>query len=75
MTTSSQEWFTVEEAAAYLRVSRRTVYKLVEEGRLPAYRIGAERHRRFRREDLDRVPTLITADELRQDTEGKADAA
>ncbi|MBI4187683.1 MAG: helix-turn-helix domain-containing protein, partial [Chloroflexi bacterium] len=49
-------WFTVEEAAEYLCVSKRTVYKLTQEGRLPAFRIGEERHRRFRKEDLDRVP-------------------
>jgi excisionase family DNA binding protein len=52
----TKEWFTVEEAAEYLRVSRRTIYKLTREGRLPAFRIGQERHRRFRKEDLDRVP-------------------
>jgi excisionase family DNA binding protein len=57
-----QEWFTVDEAAAYLRVSRRTVYKLVEEGRLQAYVIGHERHRRFRRGDLDCVPRATTPD-------------
>jgi excisionase family DNA binding protein len=51
-----QEWFTVEEAAEYLRVSKRTIYKLTEEGRLPAFRIGKERHRRFRKEDLNKVP-------------------
>jgi excisionase family DNA binding protein len=52
----SQEWFTVEEAAEYLRVSRRTIYKLTKDGRLPAFHIGQERHRRFRKEDLDKVP-------------------
>jgi excisionase family DNA binding protein len=52
----AKEWFTVEEAAEYLRVSRRTIYKLTQEGRLPAFRIGKERHRRFRKEDLDKVP-------------------
>lgn len=51
-----KEWFTVEEAAQYLSVSRRTIYKLTKEGRLPAFRIGKERHRRFRKEDLDNVP-------------------
>jgi excisionase family DNA binding protein len=54
----TKEWFTVEEAAEYLCVSKRTVYKLTKEGRLPAFRIGKERHRRFRREDLDNVPRL-----------------
>ncbi|MDY6892236.1 MAG: excisionase family DNA-binding protein, partial [Chloroflexota bacterium] len=39
-----------------LCVSRRTIYKLTQDGRLPAFRIGKERHRRFRKEDLDKVP-------------------
>ena len=51
-----KEWFTIEEAAEYLCVSKRTIYKLTKEGRLPAFRIGRERHRRFRKEDLDKVP-------------------
>jgi len=54
----TKEWFTVEESAEYLRVSKRTIYKLTKEGRLPAFRIGQERHRRFRKEDLDKVPQL-----------------
>ncbi len=52
----TKEWFTVEEAAEYLCVSKRTIYKLTKEDRLPAFRIGKERHRRFRKEDLDKVP-------------------
>ncbi|MBI2934559.1 MAG: helix-turn-helix domain-containing protein [Chloroflexi bacterium] len=52
----TKEWFTVDEAAEYLAVSRRTIYKLTKDSRLPAFRIGRERHRRFRKEDLDRVP-------------------
>ena len=52
----TKEWFTVEEAAEYLCVSKRTIYKLTKEGRLPAFRIGKERHRRFRKEDLDKAP-------------------
>ncbi len=54
----TKEWFTVEEAAEYLCVSKRTIYKLTKEGRLPAFRIGKERHRRFRKEHLDKVPRL-----------------
>ncbi len=51
----TKEWFTVEEAAEYLCVSKRTIYKLTKEGRLPAFRIGRERYRRFRKEDLDKA--------------------
>jgi len=53
-----KEWFTVEEAAEYLCISKRSVYKLAQENRLPAYLIGHERHRRFRKEDLDKVPRM-----------------
>jgi len=52
----TKEWFTIQEAAEYLCVSKRTIYKLTQEGRLPAFRIGKERHRRFHKEDLDKVP-------------------
>jgi excisionase family DNA binding protein len=57
----TKEWFTVEEAAEYLCVSRRTIYKLTQEGRLPAFRIGQERHRRFRKEDLDKAAQGVKA--------------
>ena len=56
MVIFSKEWFTIGEAAEYLRVSKRTIYKLTKDGRLPAFRIGQERHRRFRKGDLDKVP-------------------
>jgi excisionase family DNA binding protein len=51
-----KEWFTVEEAAEYLCVSRRAIYKLTKTGRLPTFRLGQELYRRFRKEDLDKVP-------------------
>lgn len=57
-----QQWFTVDEAARYLRVSRRTIYKLTQEGKLVTYRIGKQRHRRFQRVDLDRVASPIKMD-------------
>jgi len=41
----------VKDVADYLKLSERTVYKLVREGRLPAARIGGVY--RFRREEID----------------------
>ncbi len=32
------------------------------EGRLPAYRLGRKRHRRFRKQDLDKVPRTAEDD-------------
>lgn len=53
----SQDWYTIDESAGYLRVSRRTMYKLIHDGQLAAYRVGAGGHRRFRRNDLERLMT------------------
>ena len=50
-----QQWFTVSEAAEYLRLSRRSIYQLVEEGQLISHRIAGVRHQRFSRQDLDAV--------------------
>ena len=58
----AKEWFTVKEAAEYLCVSKRTIYKLTQEERLPAYHLGRERHRRFRKQDLDKVPRIAEDD-------------
>ncbi|MHB1414784.1 MAG: helix-turn-helix domain-containing protein, partial [Chloroflexota bacterium] len=61
MAEQPQTWFTIDEAADYLRVSRRTIYKLVQDGRLCAYVLGRERHRRFKHEDLDQVLRPVVA--------------
>ena len=53
------EWLTVGEAARYLRVSKRTIYRWTRDGKLPAYLIGNHRNRRYRRDDLDKVPRLV----------------
>ena len=48
------EWLTSKEAAAYLKVTRRTIYRLMHEGRLP-YHIMPKGRRRLRREELDAI--------------------
>jgi len=45
---------TIEEAAAYLRVSKTSLRRWTNEGRLECVRVGARGERRFRQEDLDR---------------------
>jgi excisionase family DNA binding protein len=44
-------FLTTEEVLGYLRVTPRTIYRLIRSGELPAVRIG--RQWRFRRTDLD----------------------
>ena len=58
-----QEWYTIDEAASHLRVSRRTIYQLLDQGKLACYRVGEGGHRRFKREDLERV--------MHRDSEGE----
>jgi excisionase family DNA binding protein len=48
------EFLTVAEAASFLRVDRSTVRRWIENGTLPAYRVG-QRRVRIDRRDLERV--------------------
>ncbi len=42
---------TIVELAKYLKISRSTLYKLAQEGKLPAQKVG--RHWRFHRDAVD----------------------
>lgn len=46
------EFMTIEEVAEYLRVPVSSMYKLAQQGKIPASKVG--RHWRFRREFIDR---------------------
>jgi excisionase family DNA binding protein len=48
-----QEWFTPAEAARYLRVTRQTIYRYMEQGLLTYYVLKSGGGRRLRRSDLD----------------------
>lgn len=43
---------TIEELAEYLKISKSTLYKLAQEGRIPAQKVG--KHWRFRKAAIDR---------------------
>ena len=47
---ASGEILTLDEVAAYLKISKKTVYKIVRSGALPAFKAG--KHWRVRRVDL-----------------------
>lgn len=44
--------FTIDELAIYLKLLKRTLYKLAQEGTIPGHKVG--RHWRFHRETIDR---------------------
>lgn len=52
MSDSKDEILTLDEVAAYLKVGKRTVYRLAAAGKIPAFKLGGIW--RFRRADLDR---------------------
>lgn len=45
------EWMSTADAAEYLGVQSRTLYRFIDEGRLPAYRFG--RVIRLKRDDVE----------------------
>jgi excisionase family DNA binding protein len=51
VTIGTGEILTFKEAEKYLKIPRSTLYKLLQEGRLPACKVG--RHWRFVKEELD----------------------
>jgi excisionase family DNA binding protein len=46
----NHEIMTVAQVAEYLQISEMTTYKLVQEGKIPAFKVG--RHWRVKKEDL-----------------------
>ena len=46
-----EEILTIKEVADYLKITDRTLYRMVQEGKLPAFKVGNSW--RFRREDLE----------------------
>jgi excisionase family DNA binding protein len=69
MQAIDENYVTVSEAAALLRVAPSTIRRWIRQGELPAYRIG---HRRvaLRRADLSRLVTPTRPDEARDNDVG-----
>ena len=67
--SDQQEWFTVVEAANFLRVTRQTIYRYMEDGSLPYYVLKSGGGRRIKRADLESLlePPAKPNDEALQD--------
>jgi excisionase family DNA binding protein len=61
--TSADEspWFSLAEAARYVRVSQRTIQRLVERGRIRSMTVG--RRRLLHRDDLDALVRAATGED------------
>ena len=51
MAAASDDIMTIEALAVYLKISKSTLYKLAQEGRLPGQKVG--KRWRFHREAID----------------------
>ena len=47
-----ENWLKIREVAEYLQVSREKVYKLAQQGKIPASKVGGQW--RFKRKRIDR---------------------
>lgn len=52
MIDADGEILTLDEVAAYLKAGKKTVYRLAQQGQIPAFKLGGTW--RFRRSELDR---------------------
>lgn len=52
MPRTTDDVMTIDELAAYLKLSKSTLYKLAQEGKVPGQKVG--RHWRFHRGVIDR---------------------
>ena len=48
----NEKWLTVKDVAEYLQLSPDQIYRLAQQGRIPASKVGARW--RFKRENIDR---------------------
>jgi excisionase family DNA binding protein len=65
----NQQIFTTEEAMVYLRVSRSTLYRMVQAGDLKYYKLPRG-GKRFRKEDLDKLMVPGKPEEVEKEDEG-----
>lgn len=49
--TMNEKWLTVKDVAEYLQLSADQIYRLAQQGKIPAFKVGARW--RFKREKID----------------------
>ena len=68
--TMQSRWMTLQEVAEYLQLSKDMIYRLAQNGRIPASKVG--NRWRFRRERIDRWMDDMAVDADARD--GRKDA-
>ena len=57
---------TVPEAAAYMHLSKRYIYEMIKQGRLPAVRLGRRQGTRIDRQSLDDALDMLCRREAKE---------
>lgn len=65
MTVNQDNVLTIEELAAYLKISKSSLYKLAQKGEVPGQKVG--KHWRFRRDIIDQWMAESTSANKRKD--------
>lgn len=52
---ADDEWLTLQDATAYTKIKRGTLYQLMKDNILPWYRVTGTSQRRLKRSDLDKL--------------------
>ncbi len=60
----TDRWLSVQEIAKYLGISKETVYRWLERGKIPAHRVG--KLWKFKTTEVDQWVTTGQADEMRE---------
>ena len=70
-TTMQNRWMTLKEVADYLQLSKDQIYRLAQNGRIPASKVGSRW--RFRRERVDQwmEDMAVDTDERRKESDGQ----
>lgn len=64
---NNETYYTVNEALAYLGISRDTLYRRIDEGKLQKYRHGAKNRVYFRLDNLKALNELHPAEKDQKD--------
>ena len=66
-TKEASKWVSINEACEILGITRPSIYRLVKNGILPAYRIKGVRGMKFKREDVLALIERVKPDEVEEE--------
>lgn len=50
---TTEQWTTIKDTCAYLRIHKMTLHRWISEGRIPAYRLAGSKELRLKTTDVE----------------------